>query len=1031
MVTASTAVAVALTLTGTAAFAVSGGGFAVSVDATAVDPAGTLTLTGSSNYTVTGLTGDLNATGVTGILTVTTADNVDDDTVAITTGTNTTTITGTAGATLDTVTVHAAALGNNKLLTLQGGDNFVVDGLFGNLDASTATGTLTVTTADNAVDNAITITTGANATSITGSTAGDTVTVAAAALADNTLLTLTGAADFTVTGLKGNLAATGVSGALDVTTIAVAGLSITTGSGANTIHAEALTDNQVLTLTGSAAVAVFLNAGDLAAGAYTGNITITGGTGSNAITTGGGDDSVTLAGAETAGVIDLGAGSDTLTLAAGANMLSISQVEFVNGTTGADSLTLSAAFAGGAIDLLGGTDVLQLGDFTNTLTVSNSETITGGTGDDTVTLSTAQASGAIDLGDGTSDTLNLFAGANALSISNVESVYGTGSNDTLTLSAAFTGGTIDLKGGTDSLTLADGTNTLTANNIETINATALAAGHVLTLSGNDTTAVTLTAGDLVAGAYTGNITVTGDTGSNSITTGSGSDTIVGAQDDALLDGGANNDTLQIAADFTSSGDGQIVNIENVSLTATATLNLSLQTEGFTITGSSGADTIIGGMGADTFVVTSPSDLTGVTRDTIDGTVGSSTRDVLRLDAAGTYDLSAAAISHIDSINFNLNAVGFSVKVTNSLVSTADSNTDGTLGDLRFHANSGQAFTFGVTIDASALTGSNFIFINGTNFGGDDIFTGGAGDDNLNGGAGNDIINGGAGNDTISGGAGADAINAGSSNNEIVIGVDVGASSDSARVVVSGTGNDTGQDTITGFSLADDSLKIVATNVSQFEHGADTAVGTAGTSDTGDADSFLTNVGLVDLNHNGNFGDAGDVAVTFVSPNGTFDETNFEGRLRYDLTGTSGNDVLTGGNRADILTGGADGDTLTGGGSSDAFVFTNLTDSLASGFDTITDFVSGADHFTIDHTLAGLTTGLTLANSGTGTLADDLAAVLDSGNLVANGAAEVTISAGAHAGTYAIISDGVAGYDVGADAVVKLSNGATLLVSDFA
>ena len=88
--------------------------------------------------------------------------------------------------------------------------------------------------------------------------------------------------------------------------------------------------------------------------------------------------------------------------------------------------------------------------------------------------------------------------------------------------------------------------------------------------------------------------------STSITAGSGNDTIVGAQNDMLLDGGAGTDTLNIGASFTSTSDAQIVNIENITLTATGTtLNLSNQTEGFNITGSSGADTITGGSGNDT------------------------------------------------------------------------------------------------------------------------------------------------------------------------------------------------------------------------------------------------------------------------------------------------------------------------------------------------------------------------------------------------------------------------------------------------
>ena len=95
--------------------------------------------------------------------------------------------------------------------------------------------------------------------------------------------------------------------------------------------------------------------------------------------------------------------------------------------------------------------------------------------------------------------------------------------------------------------------------------------------------------------------MTGGAGHDYIIGNAGNDTIVGAQDDLVLDGGGGADTLNVGASFTSSSDAQIVNIENVTLTTAATLNLSNQTEAFTITGSSSADSITGGSGNDTIV----------------------------------------------------------------------------------------------------------------------------------------------------------------------------------------------------------------------------------------------------------------------------------------------------------------------------------------------------------------------------------------------------------------------------------------------
>nr|WP_256376189.1 Calx-beta domain-containing protein [Dolichospermum sp. UHCC 0259] len=56
-----------------------------------------------------------------------------------------------------------------------------------------------------------------------------------------------------------------------------------------------------------------------------------------------------------------------------------------------------------------------------------------------------------------------------------------------------------------------------------------------------------------------------------------------------------------------------------------------------------------------------------------------------------------------------------------------------------------------------------------------------------------------------------------------------------------------------------------------------------------------------------------------------------------LTGTSANDFLVGGANNDLLTGAGGKDTLTGGLGADKFVYQNLSDSLLSNFDVITDF----------------------------------------------------------------------------------------------
>ena len=151
-----------------------------------------------------------------------TTGNASDNDITITTGSATTSITANGGERHH----HGGRRQhwrNNTLLTLSGSAAFVVTGLKGDLDASALTGSLTVTTGDNTIDNGITITTGSAATSITASGASDIVTVHASVLAQNTLLTLSGTAAFVVDGLVGDLERLGLSGTLTVTTGNAAG----------------------------------------------------------------------------------------------------------------------------------------------------------------------------------------------------------------------------------------------------------------------------------------------------------------------------------------------------------------------------------------------------------------------------------------------------------------------------------------------------------------------------------------------------------------------------------------------------------------------------------------------------------------------------------------------------------------------------------------------------------------------------------------------------------------------------------------
>ena len=378
------------------------------------------------------------------------------------------------------------------------------------------------------------------------------------------------------------------------------------------------------------------------------------------------------------------------------------------------------------------------------------------------------------------------------------------------------------------------------------------AGSFVGTSGNDTFGGS-SEEDVIVGLG-GSDSLTGGAGADTIDGGAGNDTIAGSSGADTLTGGSGTDTL----DYSSSGAAVTINLatnaaaggdaagdvissfENIAgstfddaltgSSATNVINAGVGND--TITGGAGADNLTGGLGADVFVIGAVADLAA--GETINGTAEAGTIDTLRLNAAGTYNLSSfTTITNIDAVALNANAAGFNLTLANSQVSTADANGDGTQDDLQISAS--LAMTNGVTINAAGLTGTNHLTVIGTNLGGADTITGGAGADSIDGGAGNDIIAGGAGSDTIDGGAGNDTITGGTGADNLTggLGADVfviGAVADLAagetingtaeagtidtlRLNAAGTYNLSGFTTITISLAVDASMSMSSTAVS--------------------------------------------------------------------------------------------------------------------------------------------------------------------------------------------------------------------------
>ncbi|NDH44727.1 MAG: calcium-binding protein, partial [Betaproteobacteria bacterium] len=223
-------------------------------------------------------------------------------------------------------------------------------------------------------------------------------------------------------------------------------------------------------------------------------------------------------------------------------------------------------------------------------------------------------------------------------VATLKTLTGTGNAYTITLSdtSADIADLIAMNDRTSVLIDARSAATITSASTTTIDLTA--AGITwksgITVSG--------TSGNDSINATAGDDSITGGAGNDSITAGAGNDTIVGADSGDTIVGGVGSDTLQLSGNYTPAADGNLQEVESVVVTGNAaavTVNLSNQSEAFTVllsglgdsvTTGSGNDTITGGLGADSISAGAGNDvIVGAdSGDTVVGGIGSDTMIVV-------------------------------------------------------------------------------------------------------------------------------------------------------------------------------------------------------------------------------------------------------------------------------------------------------------------------------------------------------------------------------------------------------------------
>jgi len=987
------------------------------------------------NLTLTG-TGNINGTGNT-------LDNV----IVGNTGNNV--LSGLAGN--DTLT------GNNGNDTLDGGtgadvmaggagnDTYVVDDngdavteatnagtdlaqssitytLTANVENLTLTGTENIDGTGNTLNNVITGNSGNNV--ISADAGDDTVSA--------------GAGDDTVSGGIGNDTLDGGSGADMMSGNAGNDTYVVDNIGDLVIEAAAegtdlvqssitytLTDNvENLTLTGSANIngtgnvldnVILGSSGSNTLVGLEGNDTLNGSGGADTMIGGIGNDSYVVENTGDTVIEAVDEGLDNVqssisyTLTANVENLTLTGSANINGTGNALDNVIIGNTGNNVLSGLDGNDTLTGNNGNDTLNGgTGADTMAGGAGDDTYVVDQAGDSVTEATNAGTdlaqsSITYTLTANVENLTLTGTENIDGTGN----TLNNIITGnsGNNVLDGGAGA---------------DTINA---GAGDDTVIGGEGNDALSGEAGsDTISGGL-GNDTLNGGLDADSMTGGLGDDTYVvdNVGDLVAENAGEGTDLVQSSITYTLTD-----NVENLTLTGTASINGTGNALNNVITGNTGANVLSGLEGNDTLNGNVGNDtlLGGDGNDVLNGEAGA---DLLQGEA-GDDTLNGGADA--DTLQGGIGNDTYVVDNAGDVVTeSGDEGTD--------TVQSSIGYTLTANVENLTLTGTGNI--NGTGNTLDNIIVGNTGNNVLSGLAGNDTLTGSGGNDTLDGGLGSDVM-AGNAGNDIYVVDDIG------DVVTENAneGTDTVQSSIaytltanvenltltgtsdlngTGNALANVITGNSGNNVLDGGVGADTLVGGAGN------DTYLVDNTSDVITEQVGGGNDTVLSSASYTLSANLESLTLTGSANINGTGNAGDNVMLGNSGANVLAGGAgndllDGglgaDTLQGGTDDDTYVVDNsgdvVTEAIAAGNDTVRASVS--------HALAANVENLVLTGSGdlngTGNaLANSLIGTAGN-NVLDGGAGADTLQGGAGNDTYVVDNAGdavVEQADEGVDTVL--------------
>jgi trimeric autotransporter adhesin len=694
-----------------------------------------------------------------------------------------------------------------------------------NVENLTLTGTGNINGIGNALDNIITGTAGNNIldggtgadTMIGGlgndtyivDNAGDIVTEAAGVGTD----TVQSSISYTLTDNVENLTLTG-TGDINGTGNALDNI-ITGNAGNNILDGGAGAD----TMIGGAGNDIFVvdNVGDVVQANNTGtntvqssisytldanvqNLTLTG----TAINGAGNALNNTITGNAGNNILDGGAGADTMIGGAGNDIFVVDNVgDIVTEAAGAGTDTVQSSISYTLTDNVENLTLTGTGDINgtgnaldNTITGNagnnildggaGADTMIGGAGNDTYIVDNAGDIVTEATGAGT-DTVQSSIGYTLTE--NVENLTLTGTAITGTgnaLDNIVTGNAgnniLDGGAGADTMIGGAGNDTYIVDNAGDIVTEAPGAGTDTVQSSISYTLtdnvenLTLTGTSDLNGTGNGldNI-ITGNAGKNILDGGAGKDTMIGGlgNDTYIVDNagdivteaaGAGTDNVQSSVSYALTD-----NVENLTLTGTASINGTGNALDNTITGNAGnnildggagADTMIGGAGNDTYVVDNIGDVvqanstgTNTVQSSINYALGA---NVQNLTLTGTSDINGTGNGLDNTITGNagnnildggagadtmIGGLGSDTYIVDNAGDIVTEAVDGGTDTVQ----SSTSYTLTDNVENLTLTGTGDI--NGTGNGLANTITGNSGNNILTGGGGADKLSGGAGNDT--------------------------------------------------------------------------------------------------------------------------------------------------------------------------------------------------------------------------------------------------------------------------------------------